>query len=54
MEAVSVTEAHEQIMPSFGVPDVSATVTVGGWLGTTVMSWVVVAVQPLVLVTVTV
>ena len=52
--AVSVAEAPEQIVPSFGVPEVSVTVIVAVGRGLTVMVAVAVVVQPLAFVTVAV
>ena len=52
--AVSVAEAPEQIVPSFGVPEVSVTVIVAVGRGLTVIVDVAVAVQPLAFVTVAV
>ena len=52
--AVSVAEAPEQIVPSFGVPEVSVTVIVAVGRGLTVMVAMAVAVQPLAFVTVAV
>ena len=52
--AVSVAEAPEQIVPSFGVPEVSVTVIVAVGRGLTVIVDVAVAVQPLAFVTVVV
>ena len=52
--AVSVAEAPEQIVPSFGVPEVSVAVIVADGRGLTVMVVVAVAVQPLAFVTVAV
>ena len=53
-EAVSVTEAPMQIVPSFGVPEVSVTAIAAEGAGLTVMVVVAVAVQLLAFVTVTV
>jgi hypothetical protein len=53
-EAVSVTEAPMQIVPSFGVPEVSVTAIAAEGAGLTVMVMVAVAVQPLAFVTVAV
>ena len=52
--AVSVAEAPKQIVPSFGVPEVSVTVIVAVGRGLTVMVAVAVVVQPLAFVTVAV
>ena len=52
--AVSVAEAPEQIVPSFGVPEVSVTVIVAVGRGLTGMVVVAVAVQPHAFVTVAV
>ena len=52
--AVSVAEAPMQIVPSFGVPEVSVTVIVAVGRGLTVMVAMAVAVQPLAFVTVAV
>ena len=52
--AVSVAEAPEQIVPSFGVPEVSVAVIVADGRGLTVIVVVAVAVQPLAFVTVAV
>ena len=52
--AVSVAEAPEQIVPSFGVPEVSVAVIVAVGRGLTVMVAVAVVVQPLAFVTVAV
>ena len=52
--AVSVAEVPEQIVPSFGVPEVSVAVIVAVGRGLTVMVAVAVAVQPLAFVTVAV
>ena len=52
--AVSVAEAPEQIVPSFGVPEVSVAVIVAVGRGLTVMMAVAVVVQPLAFVTVAV
>ena len=52
--AVSVAEAPEQIVPSFGVPEVSVAVIVAVGRGLTVMVAMAVAVQPLAFVTVAV
>ena len=53
-EAVSVAEAPMQIVPSFGVPEVSVTAIAAEGAGLTVMVVVAVAVQLLAFVTVTV
>ena len=53
-EAVSVAEAPSQIVPSFGVPEVSTTAITAIGNGLTVIVAVAVAVQPLALVTVAV
>ena len=52
--AVSVAEAPEQTVPSFGVPEVSVTEIAAVGRGLTVMVVVAVAVQPLAFVTVAV
>ena len=52
--AVSVAEAPMQIVPSFGVPEVSVAVIVAVGRGLTVMVAVAVVVQPLAFVTVAV
>ena len=49
-----MAEAPEQIVPSFGVPEVSVTVIVAVGRGLTVMVAMAVAVQPLAFVTVAV
>ena len=53
-EAVSVAEAPMQIVPSFGVPEVSVTAIEAAGAGFTVMVVVAVVVQPLAFVTVAV
>ncbi len=53
-EAVSVAEAPLQIVPSFGVPEVSVTTITAVGNGLTVMVVAAVAVQPLAFVTVAV
>ncbi len=53
-EAVSVAEDPSQIVPSFGVPDVSVTAIAGEGAGLTVIVVVAVVVQPLAFVTVAV
>ena len=52
--AVSVAEAPSQIVPSFGVPEVSVTAIAAVGRGLTVIVVVAVAVQPLAFVTVAV
>jgi hypothetical protein len=51
-EAVNVAEDPSQIVPSFGVPEVSVTAIAAEGAGLTVMVMVAVAVQPLAFVTV--
>ena len=53
-EAVSVAEAPMQIVPSFGVPEVSVTAIEAAGAGFTVMVVVAVVVQPMAFVTVAV
>ena len=53
-EAVSVAEDPSQIVPSFGVPEVSMTAIEAAGTGLTVIVEVAVAVQPLPFVTVAV
>ena len=53
-EAVSVAKDPSQIVPSFGVPEVSVTAIAAAGAGLTVMVVVAVVVQPLAFVTVAV
>jgi hypothetical protein len=53
-EAVNVAEDPSQIVPSFGVPEVSVTAIEAAGTGLTVIVEVAVAVQPLPFVTVAV